>query len=790
MTDQAAEFAPANEARQPSAAELVMPTSIAFRDICFFSRPRDCSTAIVRQAQIEALMRMIPVTIAVNMINGTVILLAVFAHVPLTQWLVWFGLVMATCVSRLARAIRLRREPDYRRAKPATVFTVCRAVFVLGLLWIAPPILWFNAVPSDDALIIAVVIAAMMSGAAITLATVPPAAIGFNTMLALTMILCTGAYFKHASNWAVWLSLDIALGVAVIWNVRNFVGHVRARIEIGEKEQLIGLLREFEASGSDWLWEADANARLLYMSEAMAHAVGRSAHDLVGRPVREVLDPSGRFARGSAGMRALFLHYKTRSSFRDIAVPTPNGRWWSLSGKPLFDSGGNCRGWRGVGSDITSARLKGNDSVRAARRDPLTGLGNRLLIREQLEVTLLGESAAPCALFLVDLDRFKLVNDTLGHGVGDQLLKQVAKRLMAVAGKSGRVGRLGGDEFALLVPASVDREHLVVIANQVVHVLSQGFSLAGTTLHIGATIGIAIGEPGDSQELLLRCADLALYCAKQKGRGTHQFYEEWMGEEAKANRLLESDLRQALEMGGLSLAYQPLVAASDGQVVGYEALLRWNHPERGDIPPDRFIPIVEDTGLINQIGGWVIREACAEAARWAEPKRVAVNVSAAQISGTRLAETVISALAESGLEPDRLELEVTESIFLGDDEATLASLAGLRSLGVRLVLDDFGKGYSSFGYLSRAKFAKIKIDGAFVSGAAAGRSDYLAIVEAIMALAKRLEIETTAEGVETVRQERVMRSLGCDQFQGFRFGRPVPAAALEATNVESLRRIA
>ena len=790
MTDHVGKFTAATEVRLPTTDELVMATPVDFRDICFFSRPRDCSTMTVRQAQIEALVRMIPVTIAVNMINGAVILLAVFAHIPAIQWTAWFALVIAMCVSRLARAIRLRREPEYRQAKPATLFTVCRAVFVLGLLWIAPPILWFNAIPPDDAVIIAVVIAAMMSGAAITLATVPPAAIGFNTLLAFTMILCAGGYFEHASAWAIWISLDIALGVAVIWNVRNFVGHVRARIEIGEKEQLIGLLREFGASGSDWLWEADADVRLVYMSEAMAQAVGRSAHELVGRPVREVLDPSGRFASGSAGMRALFHHYKTRSPFRDIAVPIPNGRWWSLSGKPLLDSEGNCRGWRGVGSDITSARLKGNDSVRAARRDPLTELGNRLMIREQLEVTLLGEAAAPCALLLVDLDRFKLVNDTLGHGVGDQLLQLVAKRLVAVVGKSGRVGRLGGDEFAVLVPVSVDREHLAHIANQVIHVLSQGCSLAGTELHIGATIGIAIGEPGDSLEVLLRCADLALYSAKQKGRGTHQFYEEWMGEEAKANRLIESDLRQALEVGGLSLAYQPLVAVGDGQVEGYEALLRWNHPERGDIPPDRFIPIVEDTGLINQIGGWVIREACAEAARWAEPKRVAVNVSAAQISGTRLAETVVGALAESGLEPDRLELEVTESIFLGDDEATLASLAGLRSLGVRLVLDDFGKGYSSFSYLSRAQFAKIKIDRAFVWGAAAGRSDYLAIVEAIMALAKRLEIETTAEGVETARQERVMRSLGCDQLQGFRFGRPVPAAALQESSVEELRRIA
>jgi EAL domain-containing protein (putative c-di-GMP-specific phosphodiesterase class I) len=263
-----------------------------------------------------------------------------------------------------------------------------------------------------------------------------------------------------------------------------------------------------------------------------------------------------------------------------------------------------------------------------------------------------------------------------------------------------------------------------------------------------------------------------------------------MSERAQANRELESELRRALRLGGLTLAYQPIVSAADASVLGYEALLRWCHPVHGDIPPDRFVPIIEDAGLMNQIGGWVIREACSEAAHWARPYRIAVNVSAAQITGSTLAATVLGALADSGVDPARLEIEVTESIFLGDDEATLSALAGLRALGVRLVIDDFGKGYSSFGYLSRAHFAKIKIDQSFVQGAAEGNREHLAIVEAILAMARRLDVETTAEGVETARQERVMRSLGCDQFQGFRFGRPVPSEALTESTTVVLRRSA
>jgi predicted signal transduction protein with EAL and GGDEF domain len=287
----------------------------------------------------------------------------------------------------------------------------------------------------------------------------------------------------------------------------------------------------------------------------------------------------------------------------------------------------------------------------------------------------------------------------------------------------------------------------------------------------------------------MRAADLALYRAKEAGRGSHAFYVPYMLEEAEDHRLLEQDVREALSGNEMTLAFQPIIDSTSGGVVGREALLRWRHPRRGDIPPDQFIPIIEDAGLIHQIGDWVIREACAEAARWDSRIRIAVNISAAQLTGAGLAKTVLGALAASRLEPSRLELEVTESVFLGDDAATLSSLERLRALGVRLVLDDFGKGYSSFGYLSRAKFSKIKIDQSFVRGAAEGARDCVAIVHAILALARGLDVETTAEGVETEAQARVMRQLGCTQLQGFHFGRPV-AAELIGDLAEPARRTA
>jgi predicted signal transduction protein with EAL and GGDEF domain len=336
-----------------------------------------------------------------------------------------------------------------------------------------------------------------------------------------------------------------------------------------------------------------------------------------------------------------------------------------------------------------------------------------------------------------------------------------------------------------------DRECLSAVSDSIIAELSKSFTVGAATLHVGATIGIAVcPTDGNFEEQLMRSADLALYRAKAAGRGGHAFFERYMFEEAEDHRLLEQDVREALNGDGLTLAYQPIIDATTGAVVGREALLRWHHPRRGDIPPDQFIPIIEDAGLIHQIGDWVIREACAEAARWDRQMRVAVNISAAQLTGAGLAKTVLGALAATRLEPSRLELEVTESVFLGDDAATLASLERLRALGVRLVLDDFGKGYSSFGYLSRAKFAKIKIDQSFVRGAAEGARDCVAIVHAILALARGLGVETTAEGVETEVQAEVMRQLGCTQLQGFHFGRPVRADLLDDASRDFHRRSA
>jgi diguanylate cyclase (GGDEF)-like protein len=515
----------------------------------------------------------------------------------------------------------------------------------------------------------------------------------------------------------------------------------------------------------------------------MAESIGRPVAELIGTSARQLIDPGNRHSVMSEGTRALFAALDGGEAFQEIAFPAVTGkRWYCMSGRPVRDEWGVIMGWRGVASDITLQRAgEGTDSIKMARRDPLTGLANRLLVREMIEEARLRQIAGngQCVLLLLDLDRFKLVNDTLGHAVGDLLLVEVARRISAVCGRDAGVARLGGDEFAVVWRGAADTLTLVTLAEELVATISEGFVIGSTPIHVGVSVGIARAPlDGDTQDQLMRSADLALYRAKELGRGCSAFYEPWMLAKAQANRLLENDVREAVRRGELHLTYQPILNAASMDVVGHEALLRWSHPQRGSISPDVFIPIIEDVGLIHQIGDWVIREACRQAATWPDDLRVAVNVSVAQLTAVGLRETVEDALRDSGLAPHRLELEVTESVFMGDDAATLAALSRLHELGVRLVLDDFGKGYSSFGYLSRSCFAKIKIDQLFVRAAANGQRESMAIVGSILALAKGLGVETTAEGIETPAQAELMAHLGCSQLQGFLFGRAVSAEAV------------
>jgi diguanylate cyclase (GGDEF)-like protein/PAS domain S-box-containing protein len=474
----------------------------------------------------------------------------------------------------------------------------------------------------------------------------------------------------------------------------------------------------------------------------------------------------------------------------DKSLQFPDGlsldehRWESKVSGSLFitskrigirDHAGEPRYIINVVEDVTERRRADEKIAHLAHYDALTDLPNRVLFREQIERELQRTSRGDrFALLYIDIDEFKGINDSLGHHVGDELLKAVATRIRSCIGETDLIARLGGDEFAVIQTAVGNVTDVVEFVTRIHEAIRQPYQCLGHQLSTDASIGIALApQDGTDLDQLIKNADLAMYGAKADGRRTHRFFEPAMDASAKARLTMEQDLRQALVEGGFEIHYQPLVDLRHHGVTGCEALLRWRHPERGMISPAEFIPVAEDTGLIVELGEWVLRTACAEAATWPDHIRVAVNVSPVQLKCQTLALKITSALAASGLPANRLELEITEAVLIRDDEAALAILHQLRAIGVRIALDDFGTGYSSLSYLKRFPFDKIKIDRCFVSDIAEidGSS---AIVQAVVNIAAARNMTTTAEGVETLEQKERLRTLGCTEMQGYLFSAAKP----------------
>jgi diguanylate cyclase (GGDEF)-like protein len=436
-------------------------------------------------------------------------------------------------------------------------------------------------------------------------------------------------------------------------------------------------------------------------------------------------------------------------------------------------------GWVATFEDITEWLEAQAKISHMARHDALTNLPNRTLFHEQLEQGLrLAKPGEQLAVLCLDLDHFKDINDSLGHPIGDALLEEVGRRLAACVGENDTVARLGGDEFAVVQLGRSEEQAATVLAGRLVEVISAPYEIADHQIVIGVSIGISLSpQDGSNPDELLKNADLALYRAKADGRGTYRFFETGMDARAQARRLLEMDLRAALRRNEFEVYYQPIRDLASDRVVAFEALIRWNHPERGLISPAAFIPLAEETGLVLQLGEFVLRTACTDAATWPDDIGVAVNLSPVQFKSPNLVVSVTEALAASGLAPQRLELEITESVLLQNSDATLATLHELRAHGVRISLDDFGTGYSSLSYLRSFPFDKIKIDRSFVSELPT-RQDSMAIIRAVTGLGRSLGIVTTAEGVENDAQLELLRREGCTQVQGYLFSTPRPASAV------------
>jgi diguanylate cyclase (GGDEF)-like protein len=498
-----------------------------------------------------------------------------------------------------------------------------------------------------------------------------------------------------------------------------------------------------------------------------------------GTSLADIVDM--RFEAGSfpAMSRDEYLHWRCKVAVSaeptDSIVELRNGRTFMIRHRPMSDLG-----WVATHEDITEQRRSEVKIEYMAHHDSLTGLANRVLLNERLEHALSQiEGEQMVAIHHLDLDQFKAVNDTFGHPAGDKLLRIVADRLRGLVRETDTIARMGGDEFVIVQAPIADPTDATSLAQRVIKLMSEPYDIDGHQAVIGASIGIAV-SPGDgmSPDKLLRNADLALYRAKGDGRSTFRFFEPAMDLQMQTRRIMEQDLRKALPAAEFELYYQPVVNLASNKVTGFEALLRWNHPTQGMVAPGTFIPLAEEIGLIVPMGEWVIRQACATAARWPGDLLVAVNISAVQFRSPGLMQVIVGALAASGLPPTRLEIEITETVLLQNKESTLAVLHQLRALGVRIAMDDFGTGYSSLTYLQCFPFDKIKIDRSFVKDITENAGS-LNIVRAIAALANGMGMTATAEGVETREQLDAIASEGCTEMQGFLFSKPLPAHEIE-----------
>jgi diguanylate cyclase (GGDEF)-like protein len=625
---------------------------------------------------------------------------------------------------------------------------------------------------ADQMMIVGIVGAGMMGAGASSYRSLPKAA----KLYVTTCGVCAFAGFSMLGSATGYAAAGLTICYIFVLfgtidsaadSIKSHIVHRREAEQSAETIKL--LLNDFTEQGADWLFELDGDGKLIAPSHRLAEAAMRPVETLEGKSFISLFDEG-------KDQTALKSHIRKNRPFRHQIVPlTINGaqKWWSISARPATS---DHVAFRGVVTDITAQRQAEEKVSYMAHYDGLTDLPNRFLFNESL-YRAFNRGTGAMGLMYIDLDNFKAINDTLGHPVGDQLLKAAARRLEDCVSPMEIVARLGGDEFAILVaPENVNA--IDGLAESIVRAMALPFALDGHDVVIGASIGIACApEDADTAEKLLQNADLALYSAKTRGRNRSARFEFGMDEAAQARRILEMDLRGSLGKDEMRLHYQPLINVESGQTVGYEALIRWEHPERGIVMPNLFIPIAEDTGLIVQIGEWVIRQAIDDLVRWEDSLSVSINLSPAQMRSPSLITTIINALAQTGVDPSRICLEITETVLMQDTDANIETLHKLSGLGVSIALDDFGTGYSSLNYLRSFPFDKIKIDRCFVNEIDT-REDCQAIVRSVVALATSLGMTTTAEGVERSAQLDQLRIEGCGEVQGFLYSKAVPVEEL------------
>ena len=734
------------------------------------ARETEPESSPLRDVQLISRAQLAPFFAAANIVASLMMAANLWGRVPVTLLFPW---ALAVGGINLA-AMQLARTQSItcvgRSGRRVPMWLMVGDVTVRAALWLALPLYFFQTIDPGSQVISASIMAGLAVGA-LGLVVIPPCARAW--MICFTVGV-GGALLlgRHTIPLQHMLSILFTIGVSIfgVMTVARWAFHqLKTNADVGSQSESASLLlQEYEQRGVGWLWQVDSDNRVTYISSRMTALLGKPASALIGHSLPSLLG-------GHADLGRVLLEKQPFNSL-EMELKTARGpRWISIAGDPIVDPAGRFEGFRGVGSDVTEIRQTQERLTHLANVDVLSGLPNRGRVRQLLGEALRAATVGnvPCAIMFLDLDGFKPVNDTFGHPKGDAVLRAVAKRLVDEVGADGHVGRMGGDEFAIVVTDAQSRKQVEQLADRIIQAIKEPYQIDQTEIRIGVSIGCAFGPiDGATVDDLILKADLALYQAKDAGRGVARYFSSELQSEQEDRVRLETDLRQAIAADQFHLVFQPLVAAKNQKLVGFEALIRWNHPQRGLVPPNVFIPVAEETGLMAVIGEWVIDEACRAAASWPEPITVALNISPKQIILPALPNMVSEALARYRLPGNRIELEVTEGVFLGDNGSTLDVLKRLRALGVGIALDDFGTGYSSIGYLNKAVFHKLKIDGSFVREAGS-RPENVAIIQSIVQLAKSFRMSITAEGVETAEDFERMRELGCDTIQGYLFGKPL-----------------
>jgi diguanylate cyclase (GGDEF)-like protein/PAS domain S-box-containing protein len=729
--------------------------------------------ALIRAAHLNAIVRHTPYMMAANFGNG---LLIFWAFSATFQWglILWWAaltLVSAVAVHRWSR----RRGDPPLMASPRAVRRATLHAGALAAVWAALPLIWFSHANTPQQLLIAVLLAGMMSAGAFVLSSLPWASLTYVAIYAIaaqiTLWLSGEPTFATVSALLCVYAPMVAIGSLFSW--RKATALLKSQAEaVRQKRMVAMLLEDFEQNAGDALWETDAQGRLTHVSARLCEILGVAEDNLRSKLLADLI--SDWSIDGAQSLRAALAAGRP---FRDLQLALSlDGalRHVALNAKPLMSANDEKPGWRGVLTDVTE-KVTGLQMLKQlAHEDSLTGLANRFTFRDSLTAAIAQQRKA--SLFIIDLDHFKTINDTLGHAAGDALLQAVALRLSKNAKSDDVVARLGGDEFAVLSFSAADPDSATGLAQRVIADLTAPVDVKGRQLRVGASIGIAFcPQEAVTVETLLIRADTALYAAKAAGRGRYVVFTPTLGDQSRRRGLLETGLRRAVEQRQLALHWQPKIDIVDWRVIGAEGLLRWNHPEFGEIGPEEFIPIAEQCGLIEQLGDWALRAACAAASDELSHLVISVNVSPLQLRDGRFVHRVRDALGEFKLDPTRLELEITESAYMDDAEGALAQMHALRKLGVRIGLDDFGNGYASLAYLRRFPFDSLKIDRSFIHEALDG-TDACAIIEMIAKLSSALGMRIVCEGVETAAQLATLTKAGCQEIQGYLVSTPLPLA--------------